>query len=98
MITIDDLSLWIKENTALSDSSIYKYSRAVNTISNEMQQKGIIPVGLFDMSVLQCDFYLPIKKVFSLDFRTELWYCCVLQRRCWYVTNDCRRNLQRRKV
>lgn len=60
MITIDDLSLWIKENTALSDSSIYKYSRAVNTISNEMQQKGIIPVGLFDMSVLQCDFYLPI--------------------------------------
>ena len=39
MITIDDLSLWIKENTALSDSSIYKYSRAVNTISNEMQQK-----------------------------------------------------------
>lgn len=60
MITIDDLSLWIKENTALSDSSIYKYSRAVNTISNEMQQKGTIPVGLFDMSVLQCDFYLPI--------------------------------------
>ena len=60
MITIDDLSLWMKENTLLSDSSIYKYSRAVNTISNEMQQKRMIPVGLFDMSVLQCDFYLPI--------------------------------------
>ena len=60
MITIDDLSLWIKENTGLSDSSIYKYSRAVNTVSNEMKEKGIIPVGLFDMSVLQCDFYLPI--------------------------------------
>lgn len=60
MITIDDLSLWMKENTLLSDSSIYKYSRAVNTISNEMKQKRIIPVGLFDMSVLQCDFYLPI--------------------------------------
>ena len=25
-----------------------------------MQQKRMIPVGLFDMSVLQCDFYLPI--------------------------------------
>lgn len=60
MITIDDLSLWIKENTGLSDSSIYKYSRAVNTISNEMLQKGIIPIGLFEMSYLQCDFYLPI--------------------------------------
>ncbi len=60
MITIDDLSLWIKENTALSESSIYKYSHAVNTISNEMQQKGTIPVGLFDMSVLQYEIYLPI--------------------------------------
>lgn len=57
MITIDDLSLWIKENTALSDSSIYKYSRAVNTISNEMQQKGIIPVGLFDMSCFLFAYY-----------------------------------------
>lgn len=60
MITIDDLSLWIKENTELSDSSIYKYSRAVNTISNDMQEKGVIPIGLFGMSTLQFDFYLPI--------------------------------------
>ena len=60
MITIDDLSAWIKENTSLRDSSVYKYSRAVNTISKEMEQKGTIPVGLFDMSILQCDYYLPI--------------------------------------
>ena len=60
MITINDLSSWIKENTRLSDSSIYKYSRAVNTISNDMQQKGVIPISLFHMSILQCDFYLPI--------------------------------------
>lgn len=60
MITINDLSVWIKENTSLSDSSIYKYSHAVNTISNEMHQKGIIPVDLFAMSELQCDIYLPI--------------------------------------
>ena len=60
MITINDLSIWIKENTSLSDSSIYKYSHAVNTISNEMRQKGIIPVDLFAMSELQCDIYLPI--------------------------------------
>ena len=60
MITINDLSVWIKENTSLRDSSIYKYSHAVNTISKEMQQKGIIPVDLFAMSELQCDIYLPI--------------------------------------
>lgn len=60
MITIDDLSVWIKDNTSLSDSSIYKYSHAVNTISKEMYQKGIIPVDLFSMSELQCDIYLPV--------------------------------------
>ena len=60
MITINDLSVWIKENTSLSDSSIYKYSHAVNTISKEMRQKGIIPDDLFAMSELQCDIYLPI--------------------------------------
>ncbi len=60
MITINDLSVWIKENTSLSDSSIYKYSHAVNTISKEMLQKGIIPVDLLAMSELQCDIYLPI--------------------------------------
>jgi len=60
MITINDLSVWIKENTSLRDSSIYKYSHAVNTISKEMHQKGIIPVDLFAMSELQCDIYLPI--------------------------------------
>ena len=60
MITINDLSVCIKENTSLRDSSIYKYSHAVNTISKEMHQKGIIPVDLFAMSELQCDIYLPI--------------------------------------
>ena len=60
MVTINDLSVWIKENTSLRDSSIYKYSHAVNTISKEMLKKGTIPVDLFAMSELQCDIYLPI--------------------------------------
>lgn len=60
MVTIEELKLWIKENTSLSDSSIYKYSRAVNTVSNEMVAKGVIPVGLFELSSLQLDYYIPI--------------------------------------
>lgn len=67
MINIENFASWIKENTSLSDSSIYKYSHAVNTISNEMQEKGIIPCGLFDMSVLQYDFYLP-QILIDVDF------------------------------
>lgn len=59
-MTINELSLWIKENTTLSDSSVYKYSRAVNTISNEMLAKKVIPVSLFNLSSIELDFYLPI--------------------------------------
>lgn len=60
MITIETLASWMKDNTLLSVSSIYKYSRAVNTISNEMVEKGTIPTGLFNMSLLQLDAYIPI--------------------------------------
>ena len=38
MVSLSDFSEWMKENTELSDSSIYKYTRAVNTISNELQE------------------------------------------------------------
>ncbi len=60
MVTLNELSIWLKENTSLSDSSVYKYSHAVNTISNLMLNKEIIPTSLFHMSLLQYDQYLPI--------------------------------------
>lgn len=67
MVNIEIFSSWIKENTNLSDSSIYKYSCAVNTISNEMQAKGVIPCELFNMSALQYDYYLP-QILIDVDF------------------------------
>lgn len=60
MVTLEELSSWIKENTSLSESSIYKYSRAVNNISKEMLAKCVIPVSLFELSSLQLDWYIPI--------------------------------------
>lgn len=60
MITLQEFSTWMSENTKLADSSIYKYTRAINTISNEMQTKGVIPQPLLSMSVLQLDVYVPL--------------------------------------
>lgn len=60
MVTLEELQLWIKENTSLSDSSIYKYSRAVNTVSKEMVEKGVIPVSLFELSSIQLDVFIPL--------------------------------------
>lgn len=60
MVLLSNFSEWMKENTELSDSSIYKYSRAVNTISNEMQEKGVIANSLLVMSTLQLDIFIPL--------------------------------------
>ena len=60
MITLEEFSAWMRENSTLSDSSIYKYTRAVNTISNEMKDKGVITESLLAMSVLQLDVFVPL--------------------------------------
>ena len=59
MIRLEDFSAWMKENTTLSESSVYKYTRAVNTISKEMQAKSVISESLLNMSTLQLDISVP---------------------------------------
>lgn len=60
MIVLEEFSTWMRENTTLSYSSVYKYTRAVNTISNEMKEKGVITESLLAMSVLQLDIFVPL--------------------------------------
>ena len=59
-ITKAELQSWIENNTTLAKTSAYKYSHAINTISNEMIEYGVIPISLFEMSIIQFDKYLPI--------------------------------------
>ena len=60
MITLKDFNDWLKLNTSLSESSAYKYSRAVNTISKDMNANGIINDDLLNVSLLKLDKLLPI--------------------------------------
>lgn len=46
---------WMSAHTTLSDSSIYKYTRAVNTISKEMLELGIIKKDLLAMNLVELD-------------------------------------------
>ena len=48
-------SAWMHSNTTLSENSIYKYTRAVNTISNDMVANDIISKSLFDMNSFEID-------------------------------------------
>ena len=60
MDVIKEFAEWMKENSTLSDSSIYKYSRAINTISKDMMSKGIISKSLLEMPPLLLDRALAI--------------------------------------
>lgn len=51
---------WMEKNTALSETSIYKYTRAVSTISKEMLALGIISKSLLDMDIYEIDFSISV--------------------------------------
>ena len=57
---------WLKKITNLSDSSIYKYSHAVNTISNEMIERKVIDKPLIEMELFEID--LAICLIFKDDY------------------------------
>jgi len=60
VITLEEFSTWMRENSLLSDSSVYKYTRAVNTISDEMKERGVITESLLAMSAFQLDIFVPL--------------------------------------
>ena len=55
MKKLDAFSEWMHINSKLADSSIYKYTRAINTISKEMIEKGIIYKSLLEMNCVELD-------------------------------------------
>ena len=60
MISLDGFAAWMRENTTLKEVSIRKYKGAINTISKEMKEKGVIAESLLSMSAMQLDIYIPI--------------------------------------
>ena len=52
---LDDFSNWMNENSKLSESSVYKYKRALNTVSDEMLEIKVIHKSLLDMSLTELD-------------------------------------------
>ena len=57
---------WLKETSKLSDSSVYKYSHAVNTISREMIERKVISKPLKDMELYEID--LAISLIFCDEY------------------------------
>ena len=55
MEILNDFSDWMTHNSKLGESSIYKYKRAVNTVSNEMLEQQVVNKSLFNMNLVELD-------------------------------------------
>ena len=64
-----DFSNWLVRNTALSSSSVYKYSHAVATISREMLSFGIIFQPIESMNLIELD--IAIAHIFAASLFIE---------------------------
>lgn len=69
MKKIEQFSSWMEKHSKLSKSSIYKYSRAIRTISNDMVKEGVIEKTLFDMKLLELD--IAISQILQNKFFLE---------------------------
>lgn len=66
-----DFGKWLKNTSDLSDSSVYKYTHAVKTISDDMLSEGVIDKPLADMELYEVD--LAIAVIFHTPFlRTKI--------------------------
>ena len=55
MENLDIFSEWMTQNSDLSESSVYKYKRAVNTVSNDMIEQKVVNKSLLDMNLVELD-------------------------------------------
>lgn len=51
---------WLKQTSNLSDSSIYKYSHAVNSISTDMMNESIIAKPIREMELFEVDLAIAV--------------------------------------
>ena len=57
---MSDFSMWLRANTALSDSSIYKYSHAADTVMEEMLALGVIDKPFSEMTEIEIDIAIAV--------------------------------------
>lgn len=57
---MNDFSTWLKNNTTLSDSSIYKYSHAANKVMKEMLDLGVIDKPFTEMTEIEIDIAMAV--------------------------------------
>lgn len=91
MESIVNFSEWLNSNTKLSNSSIYKYSRAVNSISNDMQEIKLIAKNLFDMNIIELDMniinILSNRKFIEKNKKGNNMYSCALKHLRYFILN-----------
>ena len=76
---------WLKNTSDLSESSVYKYTHAVKTISDDMLSEGVIDKPLADMELYEVDLAIAVifhtRSFIDKDTRGNHMYSTALK---WY--------------
>lgn len=76
---------WLKNTSDLSDSSVYKYTHAVKTISDDMLSEGVIDKPLAEMELYEVDLAIAVifhtRSFIDKDTRGNHMYSTALK---WY--------------
>ena len=65
---MSDFAKWLKTNTGLSDSSIYKYSHAADTVMEEMLALGVISKPFYEMTEIEIDIAIAVITQFPTGY------------------------------
>lgn len=69
MDKLKDFFNWMMKNSGLAESSVYKYTRAVNTVSDEMFDRRVVNKSLLTMNLVELD--IAILNIFENEFFVE---------------------------
>ena len=76
---------WLKNTSDLSDSSVYKYTHAVKTISDDMLSEGVVDKPLAEMELYEVDLAIAVifhtRSFIDKDTRGNHMYSTALK---WY--------------
>ena len=80
MEILNEFSDWMIRNSNLSESSVYKYKRAVNTVSNEMLEREVVNKSLLNMNLVELDIavYNIFKNPLFIEINTRGIICIAM--------------------
>lgn len=86
---LNDFYEWMNSHSTLSEATLEKYSRAVNTVSKDMITAKVINKSLFDMNLTELDFAIAVilqnEEFITKNTKGNNMYSCGLKQFRYFI-------------